>query len=141
MPSLKIRTIKQIDVQDWNNLVIEIYGKPYSLQQQDGCKSRGLEYITVPVKNPYDYENDSISFIVNGNEMGVSFKAWDKSNYDSVLEEFKEQEEDTSQFKLSKFYTEMFYERNFYPSIDMIINDLHNQGLLEEGEYQINIDW
>lgn len=83
-------------MQDWDNLVEETYGKPYMFQQQDGCKDRGTEHITVPVINPYDYED--------------------------VSDEFD-------------------YQRNFYPHVDMIINDLHSKGLLKAGEYYIEIDW
>lgn len=37
--------------------------------------------------------------------------------------------------------TFMWWERNFYPHISMIANDLHSKGLLEAGEYAIDIDW
>jgi hypothetical protein len=33
---LKVNNIKQIDVQDWDELVQETYNRPYMLQQQDG---------------------------------------------------------------------------------------------------------
>ena len=71
-----MKTVKLIEVQEWNKLVQDTYSKPYNFQQQDGCKDRGVAYFTVPNKNPYDYENDHITEVVNGNEMGVSFKAW-----------------------------------------------------------------
>nr|DAI39746.1 MAG TPA: Ftsk gamma domain [Caudoviricetes sp.] len=35
----------------------------------------------------------------------------------------------------------MFWDRNFYPHVSMIIKDLENKGILKEGEYIINIDW
>jgi hypothetical protein len=35
----------------------------------------------------------------------------------------------------------MWWERNFYPDVQMIANDLHAKGLLDAGEYVINIDW
>ena len=34
----------------------------------------------------------------------------------------------------------MWYERNFYPSEEMIVNDLYEKGLLEAGEYEIDVD-
>jgi hypothetical protein len=57
---MKIKTINQIDVDDWDRLVSETYGKPYTFQQQDGCKGRGVETITVPVKNPEDFKNSEM---------------------------------------------------------------------------------
>lgn len=73
---IKINKRNAIDLQDWDNLVEETYGKTYSFQQQDGCKERQTVTITVPVEYPEDYENDTVPEVVNGEEMGVSFKAW-----------------------------------------------------------------
>ncbi|MCV6900900.1 hypothetical protein OE165_28100, partial [Escherichia coli] len=62
---------------DWNDLVEKTYGRVYCFQQQDGgCKDRGLSYITIPSEAYDDFENDTIPEVVNGDEMGVSFKAW-----------------------------------------------------------------
>ncbi len=35
----------------------------------------------------------------------------------------------------------LFCERNFYPDLHTIANDLYERGLIEAGEYVINIDW
>lgn len=35
----------------------------------------------------------------------------------------------------------MWWVRNFYPDVNMVANDLYEKGLLEAGEYLINIDW
>lgn len=72
---MKTRTETVIDVSEWDKLVQKTYGKPYSFQQQDGCKDRGNFYLTVP-EEADDYDNDTIPEIVNHSEMGVSFKAW-----------------------------------------------------------------
>jgi hypothetical protein len=74
---LKFQTKKIIDVQDWDNLVQETYGRPYSFQQQEGCQERG----TVPITIPSEWDNDedmsdSIKEVVNGDEMGVKFDVW-----------------------------------------------------------------
>ncbi len=129
---LKVKKRNQISVNDWDNLVSETYGKPYSFQQQDGCKERGVETIYVPVKTPEDYETTKIPFEVNGEEMGVSFETWLNTN-----------PEDTVKYFDSRFnwQNNLFWDRNFYPHVDMIINDLYKKGLLEEGEYDIKIDW
>lgn len=45
---MKSKTLKVIELSDWDDLVEKTYGRPYNLQQQDDGKPRGLEYITVP---------------------------------------------------------------------------------------------
>lgn len=127
---MKIKTVQVIDVSDWDKLIRETYGRFYSFQQQDGCKDRGTEYITVPCAIPYDYKNDTIPEEVNHEEMGVSFNAWLNRDPKTPL--------------INQEYNwelEMWYERNFYPHVDMIINDLYTKGLLPAGEYMIDIDW
>jgi hypothetical protein len=127
---MNIKTIKQIDVFEWDNLVEKTYSKIYSFQQQDGCQSRGIVNISVPSNYVKDFENTEIPFEVNGEEMGVSFETWLNTTPEETRNHFKED-----------YQNRLFWNRNFYPSIDVIINDLHSKGLLEEGEYQINIDW
>lgn len=126
---LKVKELKQISVDDWDNLVMETYGKQYSFQQQDGCKDRGVEYITVPCK-PEDYENDTIPEVVNCEEEGVSFKAWLERDPEQPLLD-----------RNDSFGLGLWWDRNFYPHVSMIINDLYSKGLIEAGEYEIKIDW
>lgn len=119
---LKFEKVNMVDVGDWNALVEETYGKTYDFQQQDGCKDRGLDYFTVPLQYvPDDYENDTIPYEINGEEMGVSFKAWLSTNPNT--------------------YEDIFWERNFYPALEILADDLYQKGLIPEGEYTINIDW
>jgi len=120
---MKITTVQSIDVDDWDNLVEKTYGKIYNFQQQDGCKDRGIAHIRVPCQDPYDYEKETLDR--DNDEMGVSFAAWLAAKTPSR----------------SNWRAEMFWERNFYPNIDMIVNDLHAKGLLPAGDYQIVIDW
>lgn len=127
---IKTRTEQVISVQDWDNLVTETYGRPYSFQQQDGCKERQRVYLAVP-DDPCDFENDTIPEVVNGNEMGVSFAAWlarDPNQPIPGSDEFG--------WRLG-----LWWDRNFYPDVQMIANDLHEKGLLPAGEYTIDIDW
>lgn len=42
---LRTRTEQVIDVSDWDQLVMDTYGRHYSFQQQDGCKERQRVYI------------------------------------------------------------------------------------------------
>lgn len=126
---IRTRTETLIDVQDWDALVTETYGRPYSFQQQDGCKERQLVPIAVP-DEPVDFENDAVAEIVNGDEMGVSFKAWLARDPKTPLKD----RDDT-------FGLTLWWERNFYPDVRMIANDLYVKGLIEAGDYMINIDW
>lgn len=128
---IKTRNIQVIEVQDWDKLVEQTYGRTYSFQQQDGCKERQHWSITVPVQDPEDFENDTVSEVVNGEEMGVSFKAWLARDPKQPLNGKEDY----------PWAVNMWWDRNFYPSIDMVINDLHAKGLLPAGEYEINIDW
>lgn len=62
--------------------------------------------------------------------MGVSFKSW--------------LARDPKEWKTIPSYgyeVVLFWDRNFYPHISMVINDLYSKGLLPEGEYVIDIDW
>lgn len=127
---LKIKTKQMIDCDQWDDLVCETYGKIYCFQQQDGCRERGIHEIEVPCRYPGDFKRDSIPEEINGDVMGVSFDAW-------LARDPKEWNGDQQ----SGWLVDLFWKRNFYPSIDMIINDLHAKGLLPAGEYVINIDW
>ncbi len=126
-----VKTVKQISVNDWDDLVMKTYNRQYSFQQQDGCKDRGIDYITVPCE-PEDYENDTIPEAVNHEQVGVSFKAWLERDPKQLLSDSECQQE---------YCLELWWDRNFYPHVSMIINDLYSKGLIEAGEYQINIDW
>lgn len=125
----KIRDIKMIDVDDWNELIKDTYKRPYNFQQQDGCKERGIFEFFVPGGSD-DFENDSIPEIVNGAEMGVSFSSWLSRNPKQKL---KNQKYD--------FELDLWWERNFYPKIQMVANDLYDKGIIKKGKYLINIDW
>lgn len=126
---IKFKTKQVIDVSDWDALVKKTYGRPYDFQQQDDSQDRGLRFVTVPYK-AFDYKNDTVPEEINGAEMGVSFAAWLARDPG----EWNGDPEDASNL-------DMFWERNFYPELQMVANDLHSKGLLPEGEYTINIDW
>lgn len=134
MKKIKVKTASIIEVQDWDKLVEETYGKPYSFQQQDGCKSRGVHHLDVPHEGEYDFENDTIPDEVNGREMGVSFKAW-------LARDPKEWNGKEEYPGMASFNIRLFWTRNFYPNLQVLANDLHKKGLIDAGEYIINIDW
>ena len=131
MGIVRTRTEQVIDVGDWDNLVETTYGRQYNFQQQDGCKERQRVYLTVPTDG-YDYENDSVPEVVNGDEMGVSFEAWLARDPKQPL---------SGEDRNDAWLIGMFWDRNFYPAIEVLANDLHARGLLDAGEYTIDIDW
>lgn len=122
---------KVISVQDWDDLVQTTYCRPYSFQQQDDCKERQRVHISIP-DHPYDYENETVPEVVNGDEMGVSFAAWLARDPKQKL---------NADDRDSPSAIIMWWERNFYPDVQMIANDLHAKGLIEAGDYVIDIDW
>ena len=151
---VKYKNVKVIDCSDWDALVQETYGKPYNFQQQDGCKSRGIENIAVPMEDYEDmYSNDIIAEVINNeDEMGVSFSSWlardpetPLNPTDSDLKDcgyyWGKSDEDKEKWKIDKHHIELFWERNFYPDVQMVANDLYKRGLIEAGMYSINIDW
>ncbi len=128
---MKIKSKKVISVQDWDVEVTKVYGRPYSFQQQEGCKSRGVFHLTVPAESEIDdHANDTIPEIVNGEEMCVKFSAWLARN---PKQKIKDEQYD--------FERELWWHRNFYPDVQMVANDLNSKGLLDSGEYTIEIDW
>lgn len=114
---VSIRNI--IDESDFSEFVSEVYGRPYRLQQQDGCMSRRL--INVEYKYPGDYMRDDIPYEINGDVMGVSFDAW-KARPVGVE-------------------ADIWWQRNFYPELYTVFADLVKHGLIAPGEYDINVDW
>lgn len=131
---INVRTEQVISVQDWDKLVKDTYGRPYSFQQQDGCKDRQRFRITIP-DEPYDFENDTVPEVVNHEDMGVSFKAWLERDPNKLLDEPR------PSWDNGKSSLSLWWERNFYPEVQMVANDLHEKGLIEADEYTIVIDW
>lgn len=128
-PTLKTRKETTIGCFEWDAFIKEIYGKPYCFQQQDDCKDRGNFYFSAPEKRPHDYKRTSCDY-EDESQMGVSFAAWLARD---PKEKLPNQEYD--------FQLDLFWERQFYPHVSMIINDLYRIGVIEAGDYVIDIDW
>ena len=131
---LQYNTVKMVSLSDWDKLVKDTYGKPYSFQQQDGCKDRGTYRLVVPVE--YADEIDlgmpkDIPFKINGDEMGVRFSTWLNISVEDINKKYPEDYPNANR---------LFWDRNFYPDIEVVANDLYNKGLIEKGEYLIDID-
>lgn len=126
-----MKQVTMIEVQEWDDLVENTYNRPYSFQQQDGCKERGTYSLTVP-GFAWDYENDTVPETLNLDDMGVSFKAWLNRDPKQKL---------NAKYWDSPSAIHLWWTRYFYPSVEIVANDLHAKGLLPAGEYIINIDW
>lgn len=127
---LKYTSIRMIDCHDWDELVQKTYGKPYHFQQQEGCQPRGTHRLTIPSEYADDdYMNESIPEKINGSKMGVKFATW------------LARDPLTPVNGRSDYHIGMFWERNFYPQLEVVANDLYAKGLIEAGDYTIKIDW
>lgn len=130
-PTMKTRNETMIDVSEWDKLVSETYGRLYTFQQQEDCRDRGIFRITVPAEAE-DFENETVPEEVNHRERGVSFAAWLARDPKQKLADPTAQED---------YCLDLWWDRNFYPDVQMVANDLHAKGLLEAGSYTIDIDW
>lgn len=127
---MNIKKTNLIEVQDWDDLVEKTYGRPYMFQQQEGCQDRGTFQITIPVENYSDEFDEEIPEKVNGEIMGVKFSTWLTRDPKQKLKG-----------QTNNWENSLWWERNFYPDIQMVANDLYKKGLIEKGDYLINIDW
>lgn len=131
---LKFNSRKVVEVQEWDRFVTDMYGRPYEFQQQAGCRSRGVFDFEVPLKyEPEDFNNTTVPENCESDQRGVSFKAWLERDPNQKLNSECEWERERG--------LPIWWARNFYPDISMIIQDLHSKGFLEDGDYTINIDW
>jgi len=136
---LKYSLVKVIDVNDWDELVIETYGKPYNFQQQEGCQSRGMIYLIVPpTYNDDACAHDKIPIEINGGQMGVKFQVWLDTTVEDINAKF---EKIRGGPEVYAGQNDLFWERNFYPDLNVLAEDLYKKGLIEAGKYQIKIDW
>lgn len=106
---IKFREKKIIAVKDWDNLVKETYGRPYSFQQQDGCRERGMFHLSTPC-DIEDFDDEEIPMCANAREKGVNFSTW-------LSQEVNQNDNGLS--------NRLFWYRNFYPHISMVANDLY----------------
>ena len=125
---INYKTLKVISVQDWNKLVRETYGRPYNFQQQEGGQDRGLRHITIPEQDDDGGMNDEIPLHTQHEEMGVKFQVWLSRDPEKLIGTYP-------------WETELWWDRQFYPDLQTVANDLHEKGLIEAGDYSIEIDW
>lgn len=124
-----IQSVYHLEDSELDNIIKQVYKRPFNFQQQAGCKERGIEKFSVPDAWTGDFDNYELPEVVNHAEVGVSFAAWLKRDPTQLIKGG------------SKDATIMWWERNFYPSTQMVLNDLHDRGLIPSGEYVVSIDW
>lgn len=129
---LKTRTI--VSEQDWSELVRDVYCRPYCLQQQNGCMNRGTINITIPNVADESKMDDSVPEIVNGGARGVKFAKWIERDPKQPLSENEE-------LRTDQWAINLWWDRNFYPNLQTVANDLHAKGHVDAGNYTIDIDW
>jgi hypothetical protein len=126
--SLLTVTKTVVDCFNWDTFVREAYGRPYCFQQQGGCKMRGTYHLEVHGEKGYDpYGCKGLPLELDNNLFGVALEEWLRR--------------DPKEAPPSIDFLETWWERNFYPSIEAVAEDLCQRGLLPVGEYIIIIDW
>lgn len=136
---LNFENVKFVSVQSWNKFVTEVYGRPYHLQQQQGCMPRGIvsfevapEDLNKPTvrENPEMWVNYGKDTLEDSEDMEVSFHAWLACDPSKPIPGQQD-----------KADNKRWWYRRFYPSIYDIVVDLAARSLIEPGHYVINIDW
>lgn len=115
---------------DLNKLVTETFKKPYNFQQQDNCRAKQTISITVPIKSPTDFSNKKIPYDLNSEKKGIAFENWLKNSPKKTKPKFDYSWENS-----------LFWLRNFYPHLDMVLNNLHEKKLIDSGTYNLIITW
>jgi hypothetical protein len=133
---MQYTTVKLIDEIYWSNFVSDTYGKHYRFQQQEGCQNNGSYHLLeVPNYNTDEYIfHDKIHEIVNGSNMGVKFENWLERDPKQHLKNGKLVRDE-------QWAIDLWWERNFYPCVETVANDLHSRGVLDAGTYIITINW
>lgn len=122
--------VQIIELNDWNDLVQRVYGKIYNYQQQHGCQERGTLRLTIPSSFTFNDDfHDNIKDL--DGDMGIKFNIWLNQDPNIPLKGDTVKDIDNS----------LFWERNFYPDIYTLANDMYSKGHILPGEYIINIDW
>lgn len=99
---------------DFSRYVTEHYGRPYNLQQQgDMLAQEASVRFTVP--SPYAED-----------DMPVSLADWIAATPPTDPSDYREK---------------MRWERDYYPNLETVANDLHTKGLLDAGDYIMYAWW
>lgn len=117
-PALGPRPAIVLSETTFSKYVSELYGRPYQLQQQGDMLAQESS-VALIVPEPEDWnENPSLAEWLAATppeEQGLGLS--------ELLNE------------------EMRWERQYYPSLEAVGNDLHARGLLDVGYYIIHVSW
>lgn len=111
------------DETDLSNFISEYYGRPYRLQQAHMLGQGSYVRCTIPYQGDYEGEEEE-------------FRAWKEADATPPPKP-----EDDS-FDMLGFEHTLRWEREkaLFP-VEMILNDLHEQGEIPSGEYVIEVNW
>lgn len=109
---LQGQVVTLIDESEFSALVTKIYGRPYRFQQQGDMKCQDtIETFSVPSE---EY----------GGWTGPSLTEWQIAPPPDG--DFKE---------------ELRWHRDFYPELEVVVNDLYARGLIAAGDYALHVWW
>jgi hypothetical protein len=107
---------------DFSELVRKVYGRPYQFQQQEGCRGQETIYkFSVPAQPIGDHYQ------------AVPMQQW--------LEATPPPPAEPGKYDSARYTEELRWDREFYPEMEEVVNDLHQKGLIDPGEYALHIWW
>lgn len=107
---------------EFSDLVRKIYGRPYQFQQQGDMMGQDTIYrFSVPATPLGDHWQ------------AVPFQQWLDADPPTPATD--------GGFDRDRFSEELRWDREFYPEVEDVINDLHRRGLIDEGEYAMHVWW
>ncbi|WP_043736189.1 hypothetical protein [Nocardia asiatica] len=106
-------TVTLIDENTFSALVSHLHARPYRLQQQgDGLPQNTIVKITVPALE-HDWP-------------GIPLAEWAATPIGDYTYPWQ---------------AETHWEREYYPCLEDVVNDLHARGLLAAGNYALHVRW
>lgn len=109
---------------DFSRYVSEHYGRPYNLQQQgDMLGQESAVKLTVPDPEDGEWEGMTMPTLVQWQE-ATPPGDHPEGGYDPNVSR-----------------ENMRWEREYYPQLEAVANDLHAKGLLDAGEYILFVSW
>lgn len=120
---MRIEKVNLISENDFSKLAVDTYGRPYQLQQQGDCLGQDtIIRLTVP-EEPMGWT-------------GPTLEEWRERPLNLQPEEYTR-----GDWEEHTYLRDMWWEREFYPDVQVVANDFHARGLLPEGDYVIHIWW
>ena len=136
---ISIKSWQVIDEQEFSEMVSELYGRPYSLQQAEELGQDSIRQVD---------SEDEVS-----EEEQQAFEAWRDRELNNVpnsrYEFYKElHERDPATYPLlpatlseGEIGWDTWWEREFSPPLQPLINDLCERGKLPRGRYRMHVQW